>query len=161
MTIDSALFYLYEKVKNDQKSTESEISSINHLIHWVSNFKEDALRSQKLFSKLYVIYYGILLENFKDKESSQMQLNEDLSKSLDFHIEMLKLKVNNLEFKKYALSKGISLKKYYEMTKDELLIDDQKGKNILKEVKSFTMDQVNKNIKIQITEVLNAFSHYD
>lgn len=161
MTIDSALFYLYEKVKNDPKSTESEIEAINHMIKWVNDFKKESLNSHKLFSKLYIIYYGILLENFKDKESSQFQINQDLSKSVDFHIEILRLKVNNLEFKKFALKNGVSLKKYYEMTKEELIIDDQKGKNILSSVRSFDSEQVDKNIKIQITESINAFNHYD
>jgi len=161
MTIDSSIFYLYEKVKNDPKSTESEIEAINHMIKWVNDFKKEALHSQKLFSKLYVIYYGILLENFKDKESSQFKINEDLSMSVDYHIEMLRLKVNNLEFKKFALANGVTLKAYYELTKEELLIDDQKGKNILKEVKSFDLEQVSKNVKIQITEAINAFSYYD
>lgn len=164
MTIDSALFYLYEKVKNDKNSKDTEIEAINALIEYVNNYKKESKRNT-LFAKLYTIYFSILLDHFKDFEFAQKQIQKDLSNTFDYHAETLKVKINNYELNSFLKSIGISDKPHYFLTdeenKKETELLEENRENLLKNINKWDSEKVKKALQIQISEASNRFKHYD
>ena len=163
--IDIALFHLHQKVANDEKSTSNEIESINALVHWISDYKKTTYNNNALFSKLYVIYLGILLDHYQDLEYAQREIHKDLSESVFYHCEFFKLKLNNLEMLKFCKQKGISEKRWFELSKEDLLAEDKliniNQDDYLKNLNKWTIDQVTEAFQNQITEAINRYKHYD
>lgn len=165
ITIDSALHHLYNKVKDDKNSTADQIESINAMVQYVNNTKKEQLNNNKLFSKLYIIYFGILTEHFKDLEFTQKEIQKDLSEPISYHLEFLRLKINNLDTINFLKSIELDATPHYLKSKEELKIEEEKlinnVDNLLKHSQRFSKESVTKSLNIQISEVINKFQHYD
>ena len=165
MTVDASIHYLYNKVKEDKNSTANEINAINSLIQYVNNSKKEQLIKNKLFTKLYVIYFGILIENFKDIDFSQIEIQKKLSEPLGFHLQFLRLKINNLDSENFLKSINLDLIPYFMKDKKELEIEGEVLKQNITELinhsQRFSYDFVVDSLNIQITEAINKFQHYD
>lgn len=163
--IDSALFYLHEKVKNDKNSSENEIEAINTLVSWINDSKKEYLEKNKMFSKLYIIYFGILIEHYKDIEFAQKSIHKDLSENIGFHAYELRNKINNIEFFKFCKSIGLSDKNYNFMSKEEIkdrdLIISKNESEYLKNINKWDQESINSALNNQISEAINRFKHYD
>jgi hypothetical protein len=165
MPIDAALFHLHQKVANDPKSTANEIESINSLVHWISDYKKTTYKENVLFSKLYVVYLGALLDHYKDLDYAQKSIHKDLSEPIDFHYEFFKLKLNSLELQKFYKEKGISEQRWFEMSdkewseENDLAILNQN--EFLEKSNKWSSEQVTEAFQNQITEAINRFKHYD
>lgn len=165
MTIDISLFELHKKVGDDPNSTPEQIEAINTLIDWVNDSKKSHLENHKLFSKLYIIYFGQLIQHFQDVEFAQKEIHRELSESIGLHSEFLRMKINSLEFSNWFKSIGFNPKDFNFMTDEEiaerdlLLKNNQEG--FLKNTNKWSQEKINEALNNQISEAINKFSHYD
>lgn len=165
MTIDTALLELYNKVKDDPNSTPEQINAINTTVEWINSQKKSHLENHKLFSKLYIIYFGQLIQHFQDIEFAQKEIHKELSESIPYHVFWLREKINNLEFVNWSKRVGISQKDYNFLTEEEI----QERNALLKKheidcilhTNKWSEKQINQSVNNQISESINRFSHYD
>lgn len=163
--IESALHHLYEKVKNDPKSTANEIESINTVVEWINNAKKESIQKNSILCKLYAIHFTNLLDHFKDIEFAQKTIHKEISQHKQFHYEFFRLKLNNLERHKFLNSLGFSPKSWQLMTDEELEEEAELIKNnqeqFLKHSNKWSYEKIHESLENQISEAINLFQHYD
>ena len=165
MTIDIALLELYNKVKDDPNSTQEQLDATNTVVGWINDNKKSHLENHKLFSKLYVIYFGHLVTHFQDIEFAQKEIHKQLSENVQCHAFWLREKINILEFQKWSKSVGLSQKDYNFMSEEELkernaILQQHQGA-FLRNTNKWSHEQINTSINNQISEAINKFSNYD
>lgn len=163
MTIDIALLELYNKVKDDPESTPEQIKAINKVVEWINDNKKSHLKNQKLFYKLYVIYFGYLCQHFKDINFAQKTIHKELSEPIPNHLHWLKEKVNSIVYDLWCKSKGMIVKDFIskedELKNNEILKNNQES--FLANTQKWSQEKINESMDNQISEAINSFYHYD
>jgi len=165
MTIDIALHEIYNKVADDPDSTNEQIEAVNTLVDWINNQKKSYLENHKLFAKIYILYFGNLLNHYKDIEFAQKDLHKSLSDSVPNHAEWFRIIFNTLESEKYNKSIGLSDKHPALQTPEEkeadLKIVQANQSEFLRHLNLWDSEKINESLSNQISEAINKFSHYD
>lgn len=165
MTIDIALHELYNKVADDPESTNEQIEAVNTLVDWINIQKKSYLENHKLFAKIYILYFGNLLNHYKDIEFAQKDLHKSLSDSVQNHAEWFRIIFNTLESEKYNKSIGLSAKHPALQTREEkeadLKIVQANQSEFLLHLNLWDSEKINESLSNQISEAINKFSHYD
>lgn len=165
MTIDIALHEIYNKVANDPDSTPDQIEAVNTSVDWINAQKKSHLDNHKLFAKVYILYFGQLLNHYRDIEFSQKELHKSLSDSVPHHAEWFRLIFNSIETEKFNKSIGLSDKHPALQTPEEkeadLKIVQANQSEFLRHINKWDSEKINESLSNQISEAINKFSHYD
>lgn len=165
MTIDIALHEIYNKVADDTESTNEQIEAVNTLVDWINSQKKSYLENHKLFAKVYILYFGQLLNHYRDVEFAQKELHKSLSDSVPHHAEWFRIIFNSIETEKYSKSIGLSDKhpalKTPEEKEADLKIVQANQSEFLQHLNLWDSEKINESLSNQISEAINKFSHYD
>jgi len=165
MTIDIALHELYNKVADDPDSTHEQITAVNTLVDWINGQKKSYLENHKLFAKVYILYFGQLLNYYRDVEFAQKELHKSLSDSVPHHAEWFRIIFNSIESEKFNKSIGLSNKhnllQTYEEREADLKIVQANQSEFLRHINKWDSDKIIESLNNQISEAINKYSRYD
>jgi len=167
MSIEKSLQRLHWRISagNNFKPNETDAQALNEIVNWVNASKENTIKENQLFGKLYIIYFGELLEHYKDLEMAQKTMRKSLSDSIIDHTEWFRFKLNNIENMSIYKELGLYEKPYYFQSKEELeneakVIEENQIK-FLASINKWTIEKVAKSLSNQITECINKYKNHD
>ena len=113
--IEKAINRLSWRFKNDNiKVGESKIiindldvKAVDFLIKWVNQQKQETLKENLLFAKIYTYALRNEIEFYKDVEFANNKLKEEINRPIDYHYKNIADDLNRLELTKYFISKGV------------------------------------------------------
>lgn len=125
MKIDKALAHLAKKIGGNQYSTDYDKECIQTLIEYVQDSREQKMRNQDLYYKLYLYLFNEFVNKY-DEVKSQTRLHKILEMPIQFHIDQLTSSMNHRQLyedlgMKIEYDKdGRILDTTYEATKERL-----------------------------------------
>jgi hypothetical protein len=94
MKIDKALAHLAKKIGGNQYSTDYDKECIQTLIEYVQDSREQKMRNQDLYYKLYLYLFNQFVNQY-DEVKSQVRLHKILEMPIQFHIDQLTSSMNH------------------------------------------------------------------
>jgi len=94
MKIDKALSHLAKKIGGNQYSTDYDKECIQTLIEYVQDSREEKMRNQDLYYKLYLYLFNQFVNQY-DEVKSQVRLHKILEMPIQFHIDQLTSSMNH------------------------------------------------------------------
>jgi len=94
MKIDKALSHLAIKIGNNKYSTDYDKECIDTLIEYVQDSREQKMRNQDLYYKLYLFLFNEFVNQY-DEVKSQVRLHKILEMPIQFHIDQLTSSMNH------------------------------------------------------------------
>jgi len=94
MKIDKALSHLAKKIGGNQYSTDYDKECIQTLIEYVQDSREEKMRNQDLYYKLYLYLFNEFVNKY-DEVKSQTRLHKILEMPIQFHIDQLTSSMNH------------------------------------------------------------------
>ena len=94
MKIDKALAHLAKKIVGNQYSTDYDKECIETLIEYVQDSREQKMRNQDLYYKLYLFLFNEFVNQY-DEVKSQVRLHKILEMPIQFHIDQLTSSMNH------------------------------------------------------------------
>jgi len=94
MKIDKALSHLAKKIGGNQYSTDYDKECIQTLIEYVQDSREQKMRNQDLYYKLYLYLFNQFVNQY-DEVKSQVRLHKILEMPIQFHIDQLTSSMNH------------------------------------------------------------------
>jgi len=125
MKIDKAINHLAKKIGSNQYATDFDKECIDILINYVQDSREQKMRNQDLYYKMYIHLYNQFVNQYDDIKS-QVRLHKILELPVQFHIDQLTATLNNrqlhddLGMRIEYDSTGRMLKKDYKATQERL-----------------------------------------
>jgi len=107
MTIQQSVQRLSYTIQKGHKPNETDKLALNKVIHDLNANMQETVQEHILFAKLYAIFLHDLIIKYKDIEFANKQINKELKLPLDYHLENLRLKLNDCEIIHFFKSKGI------------------------------------------------------
>lgn len=167
MTIEKSLQRLHWRISSDKsfKPNENDAQALNEIIEWVNSQKEKTLQENRLFAKLYVLYFGQLLGHYKDIQMAQKELHRSLSDKLLNHVEWFRMFFNQLTSENFNRSIGLSDKPWYFQSDEEKArekeILQEHQEQFMKHINMWSIEKMSASLSNQITECINKFKNYD
>jgi len=174
MNIETSINRISWRFKNENiKINESkiiindaDIEAVDFLVKWISNQKQEILKDNLLFGKLYVYALVNELEFYKDISFSNRKLQDVLKEPIESHYEKIVKDLNRLEYNKFCRSVGIITDHMEKMTLNQEQENQQQIliKQHQKELQKYiigvwSVDSVYKSLNNQITECLNKYKN--
>lgn len=174
MNIETAINRISWRFKNENiKVNESkiiindtDIEAVDFLVKWINNQKQETLKDNLLFGKLYVYALVNELEFYKDISFSNRKLQDVLKEPIESHYEKIVKDLNRLEYNKFCRSVGIITDHMEKMTLNQEQENQQQIliKQHQKELQKYiigvwSVDSVYKSLNNQITECLNKYKN--
>jgi len=174
MNIETAINRISWRFKNENiKVNESKIiindtdvETVDFLVKWISNQKQEILKDNLLFGKLYVYALENELEFYKDISFSNRKLQDVLKEPIENHYEKIVKDLNRLEYNKFCRSVGIITDHMEKMTlnqgqeNQQQILIKQHQKELQKYIIGiWSVDSVYKSLNNQITECLNRYKN--
>lgn len=174
MNIETAINRISWRFKNENiKVNESKIiindtdvETVDFLVKWISNQKQEVLKDNLLFGKLYVYALENELEFYKDISFSNRKLQDVLKEPIENHYEKIVKDLNRLEYNKFCRSVGIITDHMEKMTlnqgqeNQQQILIKQHQKELQKYIIGiWSVDSVYKSLNNQITECLNRYKN--
>lgn len=165
MNIAKAINRLNWRMTNSKFTpNENDKQAIDFLTEWVNNQKAKNFKSHKLFIKMFMYGFYYELAYWKDLETAQRLLLEQLEKPVEYHYERFYDLLKTLELEAFKRKIGYC-NKMIEFMSDE---EEQKNNDLVKMYKNeFINHQTGKVIEIEevfaglnnlLTEAINKFS---
>lgn len=129
MTVHKAIDRITWRLNNGWKANENDARAINTIIEFINDKHKEQLVNYGLFAKLYIYFYGSLLNHYKATVFSsipQKELHKILYKPLEDHIEHFKNTLNDSELYIAYSDLDISLKHPKLLTEEERQRDAKK-----------------------------------
>jgi len=114
MTIDKAINRIKWRIENGGwKSNETDVSAFNRIVDFVLEKKETQLQVNTLFTKVFIMLWINNLEKFDTELTDEIVLKElykRIDKPMEYHINLLCTKANDLEQMKLFRNLNIELR---------------------------------------------------
>lgn len=110
MKIDKALAHLAKKIVGNQYSTDYDKECIETLIEYVQDSREQKMRNQDLYYKLYLFLFNEFVNQY-DEVKSQTRLHKILEMPIQFHLDRLTSSMNSRQ-----LYEDLGMKIEYDST---------------------------------------------
>ena len=160
-----------ENVKpNESKITinKDDIDSVKFLVNWINKQKQQTIKENELFAKLYCYALRNEIEFYKDIKFANVKLQDELKKPIMYHYENIATDLNNLELTKYFQSLGLItdhmermlLNKKQEQEQKTILKSNSNSLDMIKYVKGiWSKENVFKALNNSISECVNKFKN--
>lgn len=160
---ENAIKRIYNLIKRSKdKVYKEDIEALKHLNTELENAKSKNINDNLLFAKLLAMQLRQEVGYFKDVKYSIANIGHALNKPLEYHVEMLRLELNNSDDMKYFKSLGLEFEKDNEETrgkKTEIISENQN--EILAKIKAFwNYEVVEKSFYNTANEILKENEHY-
>lgn len=107
MTIQQSIERLTYTISKGHKPNQSDKLALNKVITDLNNNAAENIKEHILFAKLYAIVLKDFCIYYTDIDFANKQINKELEAPLDYHLELLRLQLNNTEVNNFIKSKGI------------------------------------------------------
>lgn len=108
MTIQQSVQRLSYTIQKGHKPNETDKIALNKIIQDLNSNMKENVQEHILFAKLYAVFLHDLLIKYQDIEFANKQINKELSYSLDYHLENLRIKLNDIEVINLFRTKGVT-----------------------------------------------------
>jgi len=157
MKLKQALNRIVWRVKSIKNANNTDIEALKTLIEFIEN--TDKINDYSLFAKIYVTFYGELLQYYKTSvfdPSPQKDLHRLLDQSWERTVEKFVKKANDMEV--YVRFKEAGISDKHPMLKT----DEEKKKDLQKFQLEFTdpimtYEEAEQNLKALINLALNKY----
>ena len=157
MKLKEALNRIVWRVKSIKNANNTDIEALKTLIEFIEN--TDKINDYSLFAKIYVTFYGELLQYYKTSvfdPSPQKDLHRLLDQSWERTVEKFVKKANDMEV--YVRFKEAGISDKHPMLKT----DEEKKKDLQKFQLEFTdpimtYEEAEQNLKALINLALNKY----
>jgi len=157
MKLKEALNRIVWRVKSIKNANNTDIEALKTLIEFIEN--TDKINDYSLFAKIYVTFYGELLQYYKTSvfdPSPQKDLHKLLDQSWERTVEKFVKKANDMEV--YVRFKEAGISDKHPMLKT----DEEKRKDLQKFQLEFTdpimtYEEAEQNLKALINLALNKY----
>ena len=157
------IFNSFKRLKN--QIYEQDIEALKLLNDELVNSQKRYVNDNILFLKLLTMNIRLEAEHFQDIKTAKVNLAKGLSLPLDYHIEKLRLSLNNIDLNNYLKSIGIEpdhLDFSKEKKETDLSIIKEKESEIIEKLKaSWTYQKVENSIYNTTNEFLKDINNYN
>jgi len=107
MKIQDAISRLSYTISKSHKPNETDKIALNKVIHDLNSNATATVNEHYLFAKLYAIVLTDFIKHYQDVDFANVQINKELSHPIGYHLELLRLQLNQMEMQNYFKSKGV------------------------------------------------------
>lgn len=107
MTTKQSIERLSYTISKSNKPNETDKIALNKIISDINKQATDTVVENQLFAKLYAIVLKDFIVHYQNIDFANTQINKELSLPMSFHLEMLRLELNQVEMHNFFKSKGI------------------------------------------------------
>jgi len=158
------IFNSFKRLKN--QIFEQDIEALKLLNEELINNQKKYVNDNILFLKLLSIHLEVELNHFKDINFAKQNIHKGLNLPLSHHIELLKMKLNEVDLQNYFKSIGVIQKEVGQCTRLEdalnLEIISKEQKGIIEQLdKAWTYDKIEKSMYNTANEFLKDINNYN
>ena len=172
--IQKAIDRLQWRFKNENvKVGESKITineldqkAINFLITWVNDQKQETLRDNELFAKIFCMIFYEEINFYKEPKFALRSIQERLNLPIEMHYDKIHKVINQIELDKYLTSVGIIVDHTESLLLTQKQNDEQNSllKKHSKEIEIklkgvWSKPDIYKSLNNTITELINKFKN--
>lgn len=107
MKIQDAISRLSYTISKGHKPNETDKIALNKVIHDLNSNATETLNEHFLFAKLYAIVLTDFIKHYQDVDFANTQINKELSHPIGYHLEILRLQLNQMELGNFWKQNGI------------------------------------------------------
>jgi len=107
MKIQDAISRLSYTLLKGHKPNETDKIALNKVIHDLNANATETLNEHYLFAKLYALVLTDFIKHYEDVDFANTQINKELSHPIGYHLEILRMQLNQMEMKNFWKSQGI------------------------------------------------------
>lgn len=107
MKIQDAISRLSYTISKSHRPNETDKIALNKVIHDLNANASQNVQEHYLFAKLYAIVLTDFIKHYQDVDFANVQINKELSNPIGYHLEMLRLQLNQMEMVNFWKSNGI------------------------------------------------------
>ena len=107
MKIQDAVSRLSYTISKSHKPNETDKIALNKVIHDLNSNAAETLSEHFLFAKLYALVLTDFIKHYQDVDFANTQINKELSHPIGYHLEILRLQLNQMEMDNFWKSNGI------------------------------------------------------
>jgi len=108
MTIQQSIARLSYTISKGHKPNETDKIALNKVIHDLNTNAKENIEEHHLFAKLYAIVLIDFIKHYQDSDFANKQINKELSHPIGYHIELLRMQLNQMEMGNFWKSQGIT-----------------------------------------------------
>jgi len=161
ININKALEHFKWKFNNGWKPTQTDITAYNSIAEFVEQKHSNQISDNQLFAKLYIKYYGELLQFYTasvfDKEP-QKELHKILDTPIEDLIKEFTDKANFLECILKMKKAGINVEKHPRTLTDLQILKEKQSFKMEFLDNEMTEDEATDNLKMLINLALKEFN---
>jgi hypothetical protein len=166
MTLEANIKRLFWRFQNGKFTpNEQDIKSLTEIVEWINREKQQTLKHNVLFAKLYIKQFLEDYKTFNDFKFAQYALHSYLDKPITSIYEMFADSLNEIELINFCKEKGIDLDTH-PLLKDlnekerERIILEQLSDDFLNYLDGkWSYDKIEKSLNNQITEAINRYKN--
>jgi len=107
MKITEAIQRLSYTISNGNKPNETDKLALNKIIQDLNKSAEETTQEHILFAKLYAVLLRQFSMHYNNIDFANEMINKQLSTSLDYHLELLRLEFCRISLDDFFRSKGV------------------------------------------------------
>jgi len=107
MKIQDAVSRLTYTISKGHKPNETDKIALNKVIEDLNANATNTVNEHFLFAKLYAIILTDFIKHYQDVDFANKQINKELSHPIGYHLEILRLQLNQMEINNLWKQKGI------------------------------------------------------
>jgi len=167
MKTKDAISRLSFTISKGNKPNDSDKAALNALIKFVNKSDEEAVQEHSCFAKLYTLILADFVMHYKDINFANKALNKELSYPLDYHIEVLRLRLKSIEMNEFFKSNGIA-EEYIDHDVEKSVIRVKENIDILPKInisemnefeEAWDIENVTAHLKRNINESLITYKN--
>ena len=107
MKLKEAFDRLRFTLSKRNKPNQTDIEAFNEIGKYFALHQKDIIQDNLLFAKLYAFTLSELLTDYSDVDFANKELNRILSDPMQLRVNILQLKLKNMEYRNFFSRKGI------------------------------------------------------
>jgi hypothetical protein len=107
MKITEAIQRLSYTISNANKPNETDKLALNKIIQDLNKSAEETTQEHLLFAKLYAVILREFSMHYNNIDFANEMINKQLSTSLDYHLELLRIEFCRISLSDFFRTKGV------------------------------------------------------
>jgi len=107
MVTKQAISRLLYTIGKGHKPNETDKLALNSILTYINKFESETIQENLLFAKLYTLVLSDFLSHYENIDFANSQLNKELSRPINYHIQILQMRLKTNELDNFFKSKGI------------------------------------------------------
>ena len=108
MKIQDAVSRLSYTISKSNKPNETDKIALNKIIHDLNANATATVNEHYLFAKLYALVLTDFIKHYQDADFANKQINTELSRPIGYHLELLRLQLNQMEMSNFWKNQGVA-----------------------------------------------------